>query len=34
MKNEDLYYIDCILNGKEPEFKLKNANKAIATVLL
>ena len=34
MRNEDLYFTDCILNDKDPEFKPENAKEAIATVLL
>ncbi|MFX0074739.1 MAG: Gfo/Idh/MocA family protein [Candidatus Hermodarchaeota archaeon] len=34
MKNEDLYFADCILNDEELEFKPEHAKEAIATVLL
>jgi hypothetical protein len=34
MRNEDLYFADCILNDKDPEFTPIQAREAIATVLL
>ena len=34
MRNEDLYFADCIINDEDPEFSPVQAREAIATVLL